>query len=36
MAQLLNGLEWEEAVLLLLFFFVLLTSRDEFYRRSAL
>jgi phosphatidylglycerol lysyltransferase len=36
MAQLLNGLEWEEVVLLLLFFFVLLTSRDEFYRRSAL
>jgi hypothetical protein len=29
MAQLLNGLEWGEAVLLLLFFFVLLTSRDE-------
>ena len=36
MAQLLNGLEWEQAVLLLLFFFVLLASRDEFYRRSAL
>ncbi|HYZ39196.1 MAG TPA: phosphatidylglycerol lysyltransferase domain-containing protein, partial [Stellaceae bacterium] len=36
MAQLLNGLEWEQAALLLLFFFVLLASRDEFYRRSAL
>ncbi len=36
MAQLLNGLEWEQAVLLLLFFFVLLASRDEFYRRSVL
>ena len=36
MAELLNGLEWEQAVLLLLFFFVLLASRDEFYRRSAL
>jgi phosphatidylglycerol lysyltransferase len=36
MAQLLNGLEWEQAVVLLLFFFVLLASRDEFYRRSAL
>src|SRR5207237_4522127 len=36
MAQLLKGLEWEQAVLLLLFFFVLLASRDEFYRRSAL
>jgi phosphatidylglycerol lysyltransferase len=36
MAQLLNGLEWEQAVILLLFFFVLLASRDEFYRRSAL
>jgi phosphatidylglycerol lysyltransferase len=36
MAQLLNGLEWDQAALLLLFFFVLLASRDEFYRRSAL
>jgi phosphatidylglycerol lysyltransferase len=36
MAQLLNGLEWEQAALLLVFFFVLLASRDEFYRRSAL
>ena len=36
MAELFNGLEWQQAVLLLLFFFVLLASRDEFYRRSAL
>jgi len=36
MAELLNGLEWQQAVLLLLFFFVLLASRDEFYRHSAL
>ena len=36
MAQLLNGLEWEQTVVLLLFFFVLLASREEFYRRSAL
>jgi phosphatidylglycerol lysyltransferase len=35
-AELLNGLEWKQAVLLLVFFFVLLASRDEFYRRSAL
>jgi len=34
-AQLLNGLEWEQAVLLLLFFVILLASRAEFYRRSA-
>jgi phosphatidylglycerol lysyltransferase len=35
-AELLNGLEWEQAMLLLLFYFVLLVSRGEFYRRSAL
>jgi phosphatidylglycerol lysyltransferase len=35
-AELVNGLEWKQAVLLLVFFFVLLASRDEFYRRSAL
>jgi phosphatidylglycerol lysyltransferase len=34
-AELLNGLDWEQALLLLLFYFVLLASRDEFYRRSA-
>jgi phosphatidylglycerol lysyltransferase len=36
LAELLNGLDWQQAVLLLLFFFLLLASRDEFYRRSAL
>ena len=35
-AELLNGLEWQQAMLLLLFCLVLLASRDEFYRRSAL
>jgi phosphatidylglycerol lysyltransferase len=35
-AELLNGLKWEQAVLLLLFWFVLLASRSEFYQRSAL
>jgi len=35
-AELLNGLDWQQAVLLLLFFFLLLASRDEFYRRTAL
>jgi phosphatidylglycerol lysyltransferase len=36
LAELLNGLDWQQAVLLLLFFFLLLASRDEFYRRSVL
>jgi phosphatidylglycerol lysyltransferase len=36
LAELLNGLDWRQAVLLLLFFLLLVVSRDEFYRRSAL